>query len=148
MLWWHWMVLGLILVGLEMAAPGGFYIIFFGIAAIAVGALEFFGLAAPAWAQWLLFSIVAIASLALFRNPLLRRMRLSDTPAVDVDSLVGELAVPLEDIAAGGVGRVELRGTVWSARNNGTAAVAKGRRCTVRQVDRLTLLIEPEGVHA
>jgi regulator of protease activity HflC (stomatin/prohibitin superfamily) len=36
------------------------------------------------------------------------------TPAADVDPLVGESAVPLEDIAPGGVGRAELRGTVWT----------------------------------
>lgn len=32
MAWWHWLVLGLVLVALEMAAAGGFYVIFFGIA--------------------------------------------------------------------------------------------------------------------
>ena len=37
MAWWHWIVVGLILIALEMAASGGFYVIFFGIAAIAIG---------------------------------------------------------------------------------------------------------------
>ena len=40
MVWWHWIVVGLILIALEMAASGGFYVIFFGIAAIAIGALH------------------------------------------------------------------------------------------------------------
>ena len=43
-----------------------------------------------------------------------------DGPGKDVDSLVGDIAVPLEDIPAGAVGRAELRGTVWSARNQDT----------------------------
>ena len=38
-LWWHWLVLGLVLVVAEMASAGGFYIIFFGIGAIVVGIL-------------------------------------------------------------------------------------------------------------
>ena len=32
--WWHWLVLGLVLVALELAASGGFYVIFFGIAVL------------------------------------------------------------------------------------------------------------------
>ena len=40
-----------------------------------------------------------------------------DKPGRDVDSLVGEIAMPLDDIVPGAVGRAELRGTVWSARN-------------------------------
>ena len=63
MQWWQWLVLGLVLVALEMAASGGFYVIFFGIAALAIGGLHLFGLAGPAWFQFLLFSVLSVASL-------------------------------------------------------------------------------------
>ena len=43
MLWWYWIVLGLALVALELATPGGFFVIFFAIAALAVGALTLVG---------------------------------------------------------------------------------------------------------
>ena len=141
------MVLGLILVALEMAASGGFYVIFFGIAALAIGGLHLFDLAGPAWFQFLLFSVISVASLLLFRNPLIRMMNL-DRGGDDVDSLVGEMAVPLEEIAPGGVGRAELRGSVWSARNNSAVALARGQRCRVVRVDRLMIFLEPEGVCA
>jgi hypothetical protein len=144
MQWWHWLVLGLILVALEMAASGGFYVIFFGIAALAIGGLHLFGAAGPAWFQFLLFSVLSIGSLLFFRKPFLHWMKL-DTPGVDVDSLVGETAIPLDDIAPGGVGRAELRGTVWSARNQGGVAIARGQRCTVVRVDRLMIFLQPEG---
>src|SRR5918995_3417190 len=144
MQWWHWLVLGLILVALEMAASGGFYVIFFGIAALAIGGLHLFDLAGPAWFQFLLFSVISVASLLLFRNPLIRMMNL-DRGGDDVDSLVGEMAVPLEEIAPGGVGRAELRGSVWSARNNSAVALARGQRCRVVRVDRLMIFLEPEG---
>lgn len=142
--WWHWLALGLVLIALEMAASGGFYVIFFGIAALAIGGLRLFDMAGPAWVQFLLFSIVSVASLLLFRSPFLRWMQL-DTPAADVDSLVGETATPIDDIAPGGVGRAELRGTVWSARNTGAAPILRGQRCTVVRVDRLMIFLEPEG---
>ena len=145
--WWHWLLLGLVLVALEMAAAGGFYVIFFGIAAVAIGALHLFDLAGPIWWQFLLFSILSIASLLLFRGPVLRWLRL-DAPGADVDSLVGELATPLEDIAPGAVGRAELRGTVWSARNASPVGIVRAQRCTVTRVERLLIFIEPEGARS
>jgi len=142
--WWHWLALGLILVALEMAASGGFYVIFFGIAAIAIGALHLFNLAGPIWFQFLLFAAVAVISLLLFRGPLLRIMKIGGT-GEDVDSMVGETAVPLDDIAAGAVGRAELRGSTWSARNSSTGVLVRGQRCRVIRVDRLMIFLEPEG---
>lgn len=142
MAWWHWLLIGLVLVALEMAAAGGFYVIFFGIAAMAIAGLRLLDVAGPAWVQLLLFSVISVVSLLVFRQRLLRRWQV---PGVaDVDSLVGETAVALEDIAAGKVGRVELRGTAWSARNSTGAAIEKGRRCTVVRTDRLMLFITPE----
>ena len=142
--WWHWLAVGLILIALEMAASGGFYVIFFGVAALAIGGLHLFDLAGPAWFQFLLFSVLSIASLLLFRRPLLHWLKL-DLPGVDVDSFVGQLAVPLDDIPPGSVGRAELRGTVWSARNSSGFPIVRGQRCTVVRVDGLMIFLEPEG---
>jgi membrane protein implicated in regulation of membrane protease activity len=141
--WWHWLVLGLILVALEMAASGGFYVIFFGIAALAIAGLHVLNAAGPAWVQLALFSLIAVGSLLFFRGPLLRWMEL-DKSGKDVDSLVGDTAVPLDDIAPGAVGRAELRGTTWSARNQDSATLTRGQRCTVVDVDRLMIFIRSE----
>ena len=73
-------------------------------------------LVGPPWMQWLLFSLLSIVTLSLFRRPLLKRLRPA-TMAQEVDSLVGETAIVLEDMAAGAIGKVELRGSAWSARN-------------------------------
>jgi membrane protein implicated in regulation of membrane protease activity len=142
--WWHWLALGLVLVALELAVSGGFYILFFGVAAIVVSALSLVGAGGPLWTQILLFSVLAVVSLLFFRNPLLRWLKL-DRTSPDVDSLVGEIGVTLDDIPPGEIGRAELRGTVWTARNISASALPKGRRCVVARVDRLTLLITPEG---
>jgi inner membrane protein len=147
LLWWHWLVLGLLLVATEMVAAGGFYVIFFGIAALCVGVLAGAGLSGPLSVQLLLFSVLSVAYLLLFRSPLLRWMNL-DAPGRVVDSLVGELALPLENILPGAVGRAELRGTVWTARNAASTALLRGERCVVVRVDQLTVFIEPEGARA
>jgi inner membrane protein len=143
MLWWHWLVIGLILVALEMAASGGFYVIFFGIAALAIAGLHVLDAAGPVWVQLLLFSAISVGSLLFFRSRLLKWMQL-DQPGKDVDSLVGDTAIPVDDILPGAVGRAELRGTLWSARNQDTSTIARGQRCTVVDVDRLMIFLKPE----
>lgn len=143
MTWWYWLVLGLVLIALEMASSGGFYIIFFGVAGIVVSLLAATGVAAASWVQWLLFSVVSVASLLLFRNPLMRKLNLG-AGAADIDTLAGETGTALEDMNAGANGRVELRGTTWSARNTGSIPLARGHRCVVVRTERLTLLVKPE----
>ena len=145
--WWHWLAAGLALIVVEVTASGGFYFIFFGAGAIIVAALRLLDLAEPLWLQFLLFSVLSVVSLLVFRNPLLRWMKL-DRPAHDVDSLVGEVGSAMDDIEPGAIGRVELRGTVWTARNAGTATLARGRRCTVVRVERLTLFVTAEGARS
>ena len=145
--WWHWLALGLILVAAELAASGGFYIIFFGIAAIAIGVLVLLGAGGPLWLQLLLFSVLSVASLLLFRSPLMRWMKL-DREGVDIDSLVGENAVATESIPPGGIGRIELRGTVWTARNSGSTPLVTGQRLLVVRVEQLTIHVAAEGARA
>lgn len=140
MLWWHWMFVGLVLLGAELVTPGGFYILFFGLSALVVGSVLGLGLHLPDWAQWLLFSVLAVLSLVLFRGRLLGMMKRA-TPSGDVDALIGEQAVALEPIGVGGIGKVELRGSAWSAQNSGTREIAKGQRCRVERVDGLTLWV-------
>lgn len=144
--WWHWLVLGLLLIGLEMAASGGFYIIFFGIAAVVISLMAL-AVETPLWLQLLLFSILSVAFLLFFRNPLMRWMRI-DGKGADVDSLVGETAIAQQEIPPQEIGRVELRGTSWSARNGGATLLTTGRRCTVVRVDRLMLIVEAEGARS
>lgn len=142
MSWWLWVTLGLALAAIELATPGGFFVIFFGVSAVAVGLLELSGLARAAWLQWLLFPVIAVVALRLFRRPLLAMLNTSEPAAVD--SLIGEVAVVMADIGAGERGRAELRGTTWQARNVADAPVSAGQRARVVRVDGLTLDIRPE----
>ena len=142
--WWMWLAAGLVLVVAELATPGGFVIIFFGIGALTVGVLAGLGFAGPVWLQILLFSAVSVSTLALFRGRMLRAFQ-PDVQLPKIDALVGEVAIATEDLPPGGVGRVELRGAAWSARNSADVAVTRGARCRVTGVDGLTLYIVLEG---
>src|SRR4029453_7325101 len=144
-LWWHWLVIGLVLAVAELASAGGFYVIFFGVGAIIVGLLAGVGRGGPVWVQLLLFAGISLASLALFRKRLLKSFQ-PDPQAPSIDTLVGEIGIASGDIGPGGVGQVELRGPSWSARNNAEVGVGRGTRCRVVRVEGLTLHIVPEGV--
>ena len=143
MIWWVWLLIGLGLLALEMATPGGFYVLFFGIAALLVGALGGLGWVERPIAQWVLFSTLSIASLALFRRRL-QAMFSSASKRDAIDNLQGEVAVLAEDLAPGAIGKAELRGTAWSARNIDSRALRAGARCRVERAEGLTLLVRGE----
>ena len=143
MTWWMWVILGLVLAAIELASPGGFFIIFFGVAAIVVGILEATGLAGSAWVQWLLFPIIAIIALRLFRKPLLQLLHVGEDSR-QVDSLVGEVAVLSSSLEPGQHGRAELRGSSWQVRNVDTAPLSSGQRARVVAINGLMLDLRSE----
>ena len=144
MAWWLWVILGFALLGCEMATPGGFFFAFFGVGAIIVGLLTLLGMAGPDWFQWLLFSVISVASLVPLRGRLVRWVRSGDDAASGVDTLVGQTAVLLDDLQPGEVGKAELRGTSWTARNAGEQPLGKGQRGRVTRVEGLTLWLRAE----
>lgn len=140
MTWWMWLLLGLVLAALESATPGGFFILFFGLGAILVGILDLLGLPLSLPLQVLVFIAISVVSLLAFRKPMQRRFAHS-APSGVVDNLVGEEAQVIEEIPADGIGKVEFRGSAWSARNAGAGPIPRLTRCTVERVDGLTLFV-------
>lgn len=139
---WLWIALGLLLAALELATPGVFFIIFFGVSAVLVGLGQLAGVLRPAWAQWSAFTVMALVALAVFRKPLLAWVQPADRPAID--SLVGDPALPIDALPAGGHGKAEVRGALWNARNVADRALAPRERCRVVAINGLELDIQPE----
>ena len=141
MAWWMWVVMGVLLLVVEFSTPGGLFALFFGIGAFVVAIAA--ALDAPPTFQWVLYTVVSLALLATLRKLFLEKMKVrgADGP---VDTLVGEQAFPMEDIPGDGEGKAELRGTPWTARSAGGAALPKGTRCRVERIEGLTLWIRPE----
>jgi membrane protein implicated in regulation of membrane protease activity len=141
--WWLWVLVGFGLLACELLTPGGFFFVFFGASAIVVGVLARVVEDLPAWLQWLLFTVVSLAFMVPLRGRLVRWMAGHDRGA-EIDSLVGQLASVLDDLAPDPVGKVELRGTTWNARNAAGRALRRGERARVARVDGLTLWLEAE----
>jgi membrane protein implicated in regulation of membrane protease activity len=139
--WWIWILVGLGLLAVEVIVPGGIILLFFGAAAIVVGAFVWLGIGGPVWFQWAMFSVLSVASLLTLRGPILRKIKAADEEAEYVDSLVGMAVVASEDIVPGAKGKAELRGTSWGAQNVGTEPLARGEDGVVERVDGLKLYI-------
>ena len=141
--WWGWIVVGAALLGAETLVDTQFYLVFFGVAALATGALAALGIAAPVWLQCAIFGALCVAGTAAFRRRLYGMLRRSDTEVGQ--GTVGELAVAREPIAPGARGQVELRGSVWEARNTGIAPIARGESARVERVEGLVLDLRREA---
>ena len=142
MTWWYWLVLGLVLIALEMASSGGFYIIFFGVAAVVVALLAATGLVAAHG-----------CSGCCSRCSRSSRSPVPQSHDAEAESGGGRRRHRYAGrrnwhgarrMGAGANGHVELRGTTWSARNTGSTPLRRGQRCVVVRADRLTLLVKAE----
>jgi len=139
--WWGWIVVGAVLLAAEIfVVPTDFYLVFLGVAAILVGGVAWLGLGLSPTAEWVLFAVLAVVLLVLFRARLAARRAGETPPRVD-DTLVGEQGRALEGMAAGAAGRVELRGVPWSARNLEADALEAGVAVRVERVEGLTLFV-------
>lgn len=58
--WWHWLVLGLCLIGMELLIPS-FTIIWFGLGAVAVALVALMVPGTPLWLQGLLWAVASVA---------------------------------------------------------------------------------------
>ena len=142
MAWWIWFLAGLILAGLELASGGDFFLLLLGVSAILVGFCAVLGVE-PFWAQVALYSVFCWVTVYWLRNKLKSRFH-APKRGEEVDALVGQRAVALEELAEGTLGKVELRGTTWNARNTGTIPLMIGAGCRLKRVDGLTLWVEAE----
>jgi len=140
LVFWHWFVLGVLLLIAEMLLPTGFFLLWIGAAAIAVGALAWV-VPTLAWeAQAVLFGVLSIASFFVWRrfapgNPV------SDQPSLNRrgHSYVGRtftLTAPIVN----GVGKLHVDDSQWRVSGPDVAAGAQVR---VVAVDGTTLRVQP-----
>ena len=138
MAWWSWAVIGTLLLCAELfAIDAQFYLIFIGAGAIVVGLIGLVGVDFPVWAQWLLFAVLSIVAMVTVRRQLYEKLRLQSTPPVDTD--VNRRVVITQELPPGRSGRVEYRGSGWTAVNVGDQVIPAGSEVRIESVDGLTL---------
>jgi inner membrane protein len=110
---------------------------FFSAGAFLVAILVASHVGGPLWAQILTFTLFSLLTLLIIRPLVVQKLKLSKT--VVVDTMIGERTIAMEDIAAAGFGKVEMRGTSWNARNVGDAPLVRGQHSIVEKVEGLVL---------
>jgi len=134
---WAWIILSVVLIGLELAAPGIFFL-WLGLAAIATGLVD--GAIGLSWqASTLLFAVLSVASVLVGRSV--------SRPDVHHDAsrlnrrgeaLVGR-RFSLEAPLSGGEGRIRVDDSSWRITGPDLPAGATVR---VVRVDGATLVVE------
>lgn len=143
MTWWAWMILGAVLLGAELfAVDAQFYLVFLGVSAAVVGLGVLFGITMPEWVQWLAFAVISVIFFVTFRKALYVKLR-SGGQGYE-QRYIGQFVKVAEEIAPGGRGRAQYRGSDWDIQNVGAAAIAAGADAKVVEVDGLTLKVEAE----
>jgi inner membrane protein len=140
--WWGWLVVGIGLLGAEMfVIDAQFYLVFLGVAATIVGLLGLVGVAVPLWAQWLCFAALSMVSMLTFRRQLYHLARNRAGHVEERLQLGDRVTVPVH-LEPGQTCRVDYRGSSWTARNVGPAAIEAGKEAIIDQVDGLTLHVK------
>ena len=137
--YWHWWVLGIAFVILEIFSPAAFFL-WMGIAAGVVGLLL---LALPdlSW-EWqiLAFALLSVAAIALGRSYLKRNPIKTDQPTLNRrgEQYIGR-QFTLDEPIVNGVGKLRVDDTSWKI--NGPECEA-GTKVRVTGVDGVVLLVE------
>ena len=138
--WWGWIVIGTLIFCAELfAIDAQFYLIFIGSGAIVVGLVELLGLHLPDWGQWLLFAILSVSSMVLFRRKLYDKIRGGVVPVSD--SVTGGRIVLENELQPGASGRADFRGTTWTVCNVGEQPIPAGSSANIESMEGLTLKV-------
>jgi membrane protein implicated in regulation of membrane protease activity len=136
---WIWIILGLVLMGLELVAPGAF-LLWLGLAAMLTGLIDWvFGLSWQAAA--LVFAVLSVGAVLVGRAVTRDRDdEKGGRPALNRrgQSLVGHVFT-LESPIIGGSGRIRVDDSSWRVSGPDMAAGATVR---VVRVDGATLVVE------
>ena len=141
---WNWFLLGIVLLCIELVAPGTF-MLWFGVAALAVGIVSL--LVDWSWQfQIVAFGLLSIISVGLSRQLLRGRRSKSDTPFLNQrgEAIVGRGFV-LEEPIVNGRGRLTVDDTIWRVEGPDlpagtpvTVSGASGSRLRVEKADGAT----------
>ena len=131
--WWHWVVIGLILVGAEMLVPA-FYLIWFGLGALLLG-LILAVVPMPMTAQLLVWTVLSSGLVLLWFRFLKPRTM---TQAGQADAILGEVGLLTRAVAPYERGEVRFQKPIAGAESwpcIADEAIAAGSRVKVVSVE-------------
>jgi len=139
LLFWHWWVLGLVLVIIEMVAPG-FFLLWIGLAAGVTGLVLFIAPGMSWQVQFLIFGVLAVASVVAAKYYLRRNPIETEDATLNRrgSQYIGHV-FNLDEAIVNGVGKVRVGDGWWRAQGPDLPA---GERVKVVGVDGNMLKVE------
>jgi membrane protein implicated in regulation of membrane protease activity len=137
--YWHWWIIGVVLIVLEIFAPGAFFL-WMGISAAVVGVVL---LVAPdmGWEyQFMIFAVFSIVSIALWKRYAKTTTEASDHPNLNRrgEQYVGRIFT-LDEPIVNGLGKIRVDDSTWKISGDDCAA---GARVKVTGIDGTILKVE------
>ncbi|MCE3002997.1 MAG: NfeD family protein [Xanthomonadaceae bacterium] len=133
-----WLALGLVLMAAETMVPGAF-LLWFGLAALVMGALVWLLPDLHGLAQALLFGGLALVAVQIYRAYFRQHEPVGDQPLLNrrSEQYVGRVFV-LETAIENGFGRIKIGDSLWTVRGEPLPA---GTRVEVTAVDGMNLVV-------
>lgn len=141
---WHWMVLGIVLIVFELLVPGVWFL-WLGIGGLATGLVVVFADQMTWQYQIAIFSGFSVASIFAGRLVMRRVKNSEDHPLLNQRSqrYVGQVYTLIE-ASEQGFSRVKIGDSIWRVkRTTAGAELAEGSKVKVTGSDGATLLVEP-----
>ena len=139
---WWWFIAGVAMILAEFSVPG-LYICFFGVGALFTGVVVWIFPHLPFAVEVLLFSVLSVLFLLGCRRlmpDVFRGSMKVDPSDIENDDVMGAEVVVVEAIAPGKPGKVEFRGSVWTASADRVLTV--GERAKIARRQNITLYLD------
>lgn len=138
--WSFWLIMMLLLVSVQVTTGELSFLL------IAFGALTGVGadlLGAPIWAQFVIVTVISIASLMWLRSFDTKRKRNDTGPSPwSVNRYVGRVGEVTEDVSSSD-GMVRIGNEIWSARTYGPVLIPAHTRVVIQQIEGAIVWVAP-----
>ncbi|MCK5667696.1 MAG: NfeD family protein [Gammaproteobacteria bacterium] len=138
-IYWHWLILAVALIILEILMPGA-YFLWMGISAAVVGAAMFIFPTMTFLAQVLIFAILSVITVVMYKSYRKKNPLVTDEPALNRrgEQYVGQSFTLTEPIV-NGEGKIKVDDSTWKITG---ADIDAGETVRVIAIEGTTLIVE------
>ena len=142
-IYWHWLILAAALIILEILIPGA-YFLWMGISALVVGAAMFVFPQMSLLVQVLIFAILSVVTVMMYRSYRKKNPLVTDEPALNRrgEKYIGQ-SFTLKEPIVNGVGKIHVDDSTWKIKGFDIDA---GETVRVVAVEGTTLIFEGSTV--
>lgn len=139
--YWAWFILGVVLIVMEMVAPGVVFL-WLGLAALATGVVTFSASTLSWEVQLLTFAVLSAVSIVAGRRFVARNVAPHDHPGLNArgSTYIGKTYV-LTEAVVNGTGRLTIDDTIWMVSGadapTGTKVRVSGQDGTILKIERI-----------